>query len=167
MMLMVEMLKKMPNKIEKNLKKLFRSDQRAVTLVRATVGEQKRGGGFAIGVGFQGWHHKYSLPYCKKRPLYVSSLFAVQKKDRHELKREESDKKTALSIQTKCEDVSTPGSPKISSPPTSRKVFTSKSPEASPPGPLGNGARLKDSNQGFPDAEDANMKVKWKIEYKL
>ena len=57
MMLMVEMLKKMENKIEKqmnNLKQLFRSDQRAVTLVRATVGEQKRGGGFAIGVGFQG-----------------------------------------------------------------------------------------------------------------
>ena len=132
--------------------------------MRATVGEQKRGGGFAIGVGFQGRHCKYSLPFKlkgKKASFYHLYLyFAVQKKDRHELKREESDKKTALSVQTKCEDVSTPGSSKISSPPTSRKVFTSKSPEASPPGPLSHGARLRDSNQGFPDAEDANMKVK-------
>merc|ERR1712032_955300 len=86
-----------------------RSDQTAVTLVRVTVREQKRGGGFAIGVGFQ-----------------------VQKGDRHELKREESEKKANLSAQSKLEGASSPGSPS-------------------------NGATLKTPNHGLSDVSTTKV----------
>ena len=38
-------------------------------------------------------------------------MCSVQKGDRHELKREESEKNGALSVQTKSEEASIPGSP--------------------------------------------------------